>query len=228
MTKVSNREENAMPALPPSITDGDQTEDQSAGSSPPDETKETKGLRKKWAVSLGIILCIFVIVTTVIYFARVPVLIAVLKSDNAKAIEFAKDSLIKIGPDAVPALIQVTKDEDADEYVQIWAAFALIELGSDAVPSLSEALRDGDEGVRTWTAIALGRIGSEAKDAVPTLIATLKDENVRVRGYAAEALGQIGPAAKDAIPALIEALKDEGFDVRQAAAEALKKIRGEE
>ncbi len=80
---------------------------------------------------------------------------------------------------------------------------------------------DTSPSVRWSAAVALGKIGPDAKAAVPALIEALKDENSEMRRRVAVALGNIGPDAKAAVPALIEALKDENKNVRDSAAVAL-------
>jgi vesicle coat complex subunit len=86
----------------------------------------------------------------------------------------AIDALGDIRPAAVPALIQILADPEADSYVKSNAAYAL------------------------------GNIGPAAAEAVPALIQILTDPdpNRYVKGCAAEVLGQIGPAAGEAVPAL--------------------------
>lgn len=73
-------------------------------------------------------------------------------------------------------------------------------------------------------AVALGRMGSQAKASVPTLIRALKDTDGRVRSAAARALGMMKNEAKSAAPVLIEALKDSEPNVRLNAAKSLSQI----
>jgi HEAT repeat protein len=117
-------------------------------------------------------------------------------------------------------------------------------------------LKDKTGLVRDAAALALGKIGPEAKTAVPVLTELLKDEWVRktaalalgeigleartavpaltellkkewVRQTAASALGNIGPEAKTAIPALTELLQDPDKDLHKTVAEALQEIKEE-
>ena len=92
------------------------------------------------------------------------------------------------------------------------------------VPRLIEQLSNDDASVRGSAAMAMGRIGADAKDAVPALISALQDEDDEVRSSAAAALGDIGAADRDAVPALINALQDDHFVVRRSAAAALGDI----
>ena len=86
----------------------------------------------------------------------------------------AADALGKVGPAAVPALIEALRDNSS--YVR-WAAVAVLgemsTTAADAVPPLIEALRGDDKDVR-WAAVgALGKVGPAAADAVPALIEAL-------------------------------------------------------
>jgi HEAT repeat protein len=158
------------------------------------------------------------------------------------------ESLMKVGPDAIPALTELLSRRKAWRLV----VKALGEMGPEArtaVPALTELLKHKKK--RWDAALALGQIGPEAKTAVPVLTELLKHNDVRVwhlmarqvsdivagtKSYsmmpriafaAATALGNIGPEAKSAIPALTQLLNYKDEDVRSAAAKALKKIKKE-
>ena len=60
-----------------------------------------------------------------------------------------------------------------------------------AVPALSDALRDAEVTVRRQAAIALGRLGPDAKAALPSLEKAARDPDNLVRQAARQALGQI-------------------------------------
>jgi HEAT repeat protein len=106
------------------------------------------------------------------------------------------------------------------------------------IQTLINQLKDPEVNVRRDAALALGKIGSDAKAAVPALIEVLNDKNKDVLWHAVLALGNIGPKSKAAafglegfvlvdnapVPALIEALKEGNADVRGSAAQALKNI----
>ena len=117
------------------------------------------------------------------------------------------------------------------------------------MPELAKALSDADTRVRWNAALALGRIGAEAKETAPRIVPELVratgeagmpqnvvdailewargDADWSVRWCAARAFGEIGPAAKEAVPELewIAGNAKEYEYVRAAAAEALEKIR---
>jgi len=113
-----------------------------------------------------------------------------------------------------------------------WKDYSTLDLFKDCVraetleknrtlPILMEALKDEDTLVRQSAAIALERIGPNARAAVPSLIEALKDQDANVRSRAARALGYVAPDAETVVPPLIEALKDKHFAVRGHATVAL-------
>jgi HEAT repeat protein len=91
-----------------------------------------------------------------------------------------------------------------------------------AIPSLIRSLKMRDPAARSRAAIALGKMGPEAKEAVPALAAALKDRDVSVKAAAAHALGKIGPDAKGALDELQKLAKQPAL--REVATEAVKQI----
>jgi HEAT repeat protein len=127
---------------------------------------------------------------------------------------------VKLGPVAVPALIDALRGPD--DRLRAGAAGVLSVMGpaaADAVPALVALLDGTDRDVRSSAAGVLGAIGPAAAGAVPGLVLLLDDTDGRVRSIAADALGRIGPAAKAAIPALRQrlGLADPVARVRAAA-----------
>src|SRR5262245_19107138 len=101
----------------------------------------------------------------------------------------------------------------------------------DAVDALMAALRANKaDKVRETAAVALGRIGADARAAVATLAAALQDKHAGTSAAAAESLASMGETARAASPALIETLKDKNADhfARGFAAVALVRIGGPE
>jgi HEAT repeat protein len=91
--------------------------------------------------------------------------------------------------EAVPALIDALKDNDAGVREQV--AWALGAIGDKrAVDGLMGALADAAPGVRRQAAWALGALGD--RRAVVALTKCLKDADAGVRKQAAWALGAIG------------------------------------
>jgi len=105
--------------------------------------------------------------------------------------------------------------------------------GSDTyLPYLVDALlRNSDSVVRKAAALALGRLGPDAKAAVPTLVKALHEEKKNEqRAVIIRALGEIGAAAKEAVPLLVELWNDnqrqvpEQEKLRQAILTTLQRI----
>lgn len=165
--------------------------------------------------------------------------------------ELAADALRKIGPAALPVLLDALPDSKGAIYV----AEALGRLGQkDAVPKLILTLESDNDRLREEAAQALGNLGDraaveplirllndqsfwgdsvrsaaikslarlQAREAVPRLTLMLRDPVPMVRAETAKALGQLN--GSEAIGALKEALEDESALVRECAAVALVKL----
>ncbi|MCW3096743.1 MAG: putative signal transduction protein containing Nacht domain [Chthonomonadaceae bacterium] len=150
--------------------------------------------------------------------------IALLKHEKPSVRSSAADALGSLGVDppghapAIPALIEMLKDENSD--VRKSSAKALAYIGdASAVPALIEALKDENAGVWYNADLALEKLGVAS---VPALLEAQKDENSEFREYAARTLWKIRGAS--ALPTLIEALRDENSNVRSTAARALHYI----
>jgi len=131
----------------------------------------------------------------------------------------------RIGPPAIPLLVDLLRDERTD--FRRSAVDALIDLAPNTEwiqPALRQALRDGDSLVARDAARALGALGERASPSVGALVKALSHEEPHVRIYAAEALASIGPKAGAATEALARAVGDPIPGVRWAAAEALASI----
>jgi len=87
--------------------------------------------------------------------------------------------------------------KDPDASLRLQAIKALKDRISEAavVPALTETLKDDNAFVRRDAALALGKIGPDARPALPALTATLKDREHSVRKAAADALKKIDPEA---------------------------------
>ena len=158
----------------------------------------------------------------------IPLLVELLRHEDAAFRSFAADALIDLAPDTEsiqPALRVALGDEDSMVAADAARALgALRERASPSVRSLMEALSHGEPHVRIYAAEALASIGPKAGAAVQDLAKALGDPIPGVRWAAGEALAGIGPAASLAVPQLIEALKDEFLYVRICAAGALGSI----
>lgn len=97
--------------------------------------------------------------------------------------EIAAEALARIGPPAVPSLVQALQHNDP--LVRREAARVLMRMGPDAkaaAPELTRLLDDEDEMVRKYAAKALGNIGPEAAVAVPALMLDLLQPTPEVPG----------------------------------------------
>jgi hypothetical protein len=130
----------------------------------------------------------------------VPVMVKVLADDESFALPgHIQMAVTRMGPAAVPDLIQLLQDEDSD--VRAHAAVALNWVGpvaKDAVPALIQCLQDDAKSVRQGAAFALLRIGPAARDAAPALRKALKDEDPDVGRVAAMALKEVDADAASA------------------------------
>jgi HEAT repeat protein len=128
--------------------------------------------------------------------------------------ERAAQDLIRLGPDAVPALLEALQTRDANLlplYQQILARIPA------ATPLLIKTLK-------TAHPILRGRVAeifaiNKDRNAAPALLEALQGEYFTVRSRAALALGKIGEPK--AIQPLLQALKDTEAEVRIAACLAL-------
>lgn len=142
-----------------------------------------------------------------------PALTEAARSNRREIADAALTSLGKLGPGAVPALVEVLKKREV--------------RGGKPKGKSREPVHDASATLRAKAAQALGNLGPDAREAVPALIEALQDPDVRTD--AATALGNIGPDAKEAISALTEisqnksGKKDKSFQA--AVKEALTKIR---
>ncbi len=129
----------------------------------------------------------------------------------------AVQTLGKIGPKAVPVLIELLQEDGIDSSNRAAIAASLGQYGSaakSAVPVLTlliekDSVKPGD---RADIAKVLGQIGSAARKAVPSLVRVLKSQSAALRVSAATALWKIEKHPL-AIPSLIQQIKDvEGKD----------------
>jgi len=130
----------------------------------------------------------------------------------------------------IPVLVHMLRDEDEEVRKAVVSAIGNIG-GSAAVRALIDALTNMyvQHQVQYNAALALHKLGSDAKEAVPSLVEVLINKSSRIRDVAIWALMGMGPAASEAVPALIQVLNDaeEDWDIRYSAAASLAKIRGE-
>jgi len=148
-------------------------------------------------------------------------ILAALKSDRTFTRGAAAGALGRIGdPNAIAPLLSALKDKEG--YVRSSVVGALGRIGDRrATAALIETMKsDPHDGVRMFSAEALGRIADPA--AFDPLLAALKDKDSHVRKVAADSLGLMGDTR--AIPELVGLLGD-GYDgPRSAATRVLVRI----
>ena len=125
--------------------------------------------------------------------------------------------------DAIPALINATKDIESP--VRKNALIALEKIGPEhgVLRAITEALVDDSVEVRITAVRSLGSFGRGAKSAVGDVINCLGDTDASMRMYCAHTLGRIG-AEPEVVQALIGALLDPDPRVRSNACQALANI----
>jgi HEAT repeat protein/outer membrane protein assembly factor BamB len=157
-----------------------------------------------------------------------PLLVQLLRHEQASFRRFAADAFIDLTPDTEsiqPVLRRALRDQDSMVAADAARALgALSERASPSVRALVTALSHEEPHVRIYAAEALASIGPKASAATRDLARALGDPIPGVRWAAGEALAGIGPAAQLAVPQLIKALNDEFLYVRICAVEALGSI----
>ena len=135
----------------------------------------------------------------------------------------AADGLVKMGPEAVDALIQGLADENLQiREMSIWTLSEIKTPTDRVVPAIITSLADPEETVRVVGSVALQGIG---EPAVPYLIDALTTApSADIRLNAAYALGEIGTPLDTIIPVLIKALTDVEWNVRRLVVRALVNI----
>jgi HEAT repeat protein len=142
----------------------------------------------------------------------------------------AADALASIGPKALPAMVEASRDNrrirqpalrslhhycwhELPEQLRAneWQGdmrLVYAQWFQDA-PRLIDAVKEHDTITRGLAIRALGDMKGQPT-AIRAVTEALHDGTPRVRIEAAEALGRMGPGGKTAVPALLEALQDEG------------------
>lgn len=156
-------------------------------------------------------------------YAAIGALVKKLGGRSTDVAQTASYLLSKIGPLAIPELIEALSDKERD-LRQVWVARTIGRIGPNAaaaVPALARELSNEHAHVRQAAAEALSKIGPASEPAVPGIVVLLADSHPAVRQAAARSLACVGPAAERAIPLLFPLLGDEDDKVREAAIETL-------
>jgi HEAT repeat protein len=133
-----------------------------------------------------------------------PILVSAFADVNDFVRVGAGDALVKVGPGAVPALLEGLANSNAD--LRWHSALTLGRLKAEprrVVPALIAALHDADGNVREHATRALGTFGAQAQAAVPVLLDPTVGEELDEYEFA-KALAAIAVSAPGE---LVKALK---------------------
>ncbi|WP_017324211.1 HEAT repeat domain-containing protein [Synechococcus sp. PCC 7336] len=131
----------------------------------------------------------------------------------------AAKKLPHCGPAALPALLQLLRDPEADEELLWFGARALGQFDRpEAIAALADLLDAGED--EDVVAAAAAGIASFGTVAIPPLQSLLADESKRLS--AVRALAYI--RSVEAVPPLLSVLEDRGATVREAALNALASL----
>jgi HEAT repeat protein len=155
-----------------------------------------------------------------------PTFVHALAFDSSPAIrDAAADAMARIGPGAVPVLIGLLDDNDAE--VRWRAAIALgtmSALARSALPRLEHALQDGTDEVRISAAESIWKIEPTADRAACAAAGLLTSPDRRIRMRSLKLLVEMGSNARGATGQIRLLLTDRRPYVQQIARKALEKL----
>lgn len=143
-----------------------------------------------------------------------PKLEALLAAEDDGVSRHAAFLLGRIGPGAIPRLLDSLRDEKSriDQVAE-----AMAQVGKPAIGPLTEAIKAPEARVRRGAALALGQIRPIAPGAVQGLTAGLEEPDPAVKGAFLAALGHLGTRAGEAVPSVRARLKDDSAEIRLQA-----------
>lgn len=158
----------------------------------------------------------------------IPTLVERLLFDASPLVrDAAAEALAGIGVEAVPTLVQLLDDEDAEVRKRCVKALGTIGRGArPAGPALASHLEDESAEVRMAAAEAIWQVSRDSSLAAPAAARALADEDRTIRLRAFRLLGRMGPHAAPAAQQLRQLQSDERAQVRQAAERTLERIQG--
>lgn len=127
-------------------------------------------------------------------------------------------------PDEMNIAALIAQFSSADLFVHGDAITQIVRYGETAVTPLIRSLSDSSAGVRTCSAIALGKIAPKGSQAIPALTLSLQDTKSDVRWCSAIALGKYKKTAASSTNELVRTLSDPERNVRWAAYTSLLAI----
>jgi HEAT repeat protein len=147
---------------------------------------------------------------------------------NEQGTQRATIALSGIGPQALPALLEMTTNSHTMiRYFAIAAISTLGQSASPALPRLIKSLDDPQVEVSCCAADALGRLALDPATSIPALTNLLTNADPARRAYAARGLGGFAQAARPAARHLQNALLDPDGWPQDEARRALDAIAPE-
>ncbi|HMJ90249.1 MAG TPA: HEAT repeat domain-containing protein [Candidatus Acidoferrum sp.] len=147
-----------------------------------------------------------------------------MKTGDYKTKGVARDALVAIGPDAIPALREALNDSRSLN----WAAFALASIGKEGLPVLLDALTNGPLAIRQEIAGAgvmqVSALLPYEKEILPVLVECMRNENRMVRAGAVNALQSFWKQPEIVMPTLMDCLTDTNAGVRGSAVTVIRKF----
>jgi HEAT repeat protein len=160
-----------------------------------------------------------------------------LESPSTDVVPRALAFLSQMGPDGVPALMEVVAHGKGERRATAMCFIGQMpNLGTNGpvvVAMLLKCMEEKDEVMAAAAASALGEVALDTKRVVPALTARLRDGRLAVRCGAARALGNLAnnraaiPDFRGAVPELVIAQRDPDSVVREWVTNVLWKVAPE-
>lgn len=155
----------------------------------------------------------------------VPSLIDALCDSEAQEWNYIRDSLVKIGAPAAPALEQRLSDQQPLIFCRVVETLAAMKAApKDAMSRLVDLARSEECSAAVLAMETLSRCGAVAADAVPDLLEIAKSEDLMRAIPALYAVGGMKDAAKSVVPDLVTLFECRKPGVSAAALDALHAI----
>jgi HEAT repeat protein len=118
-----------------------------------------------------------------------------LSDSSWRVVDSSVSALGEIGLGATDTLLTVLRSPESSLTVRYQVSRALSAMGRDAVPKLTAALSDSSASVQTWSAVALGEIGSAPLETVQELERLAETADPEVAWVAQEQLRRLASLA---------------------------------
>jgi len=125
----------------------------------------------------------------------VPALVGSLSDSSWQVVDSAVSALGEIGLGAADTLLAVLRSPESSLTVRYQVSRAFSAMGRGAVPRLTAALSDSSVSVQTWSAVALGEIGSASPETVQELERLAETADPEVAWVAQEQLRRLASLA---------------------------------